>query len=83
MWFNHVYCPNGLKNTLISQGYILETAFGVRMVDGEYIRGKAEAMKSLQLPGSSSIYLVNCKDFRSSVAGTGGRDQYIFSIISQ
>ena len=54
MGFSAVSCPDGLSNTLLSQGCILESAPGVRKVGGMYISRTWGGAWSLQLPRSSS-----------------------------
>lgn len=48
--FSHIYNPDGLKNTLFSQDYILGTAHSVGMASGTHIPRTGEDMRSLQLP---------------------------------
>ena len=52
--FKHVFSPDGLNNTLLSQGCVLEEAAGVGIVGRMYIPRTGEAVRSLRLPGSSS-----------------------------
>lgn len=44
-----MHSSDGLNNTLVSQGYILETAASMRMVDGMYIARTGEGVRSLRL----------------------------------
>ena len=51
--FSHMYCPDGLINTLLSQGCVFEMAPTVGRVGGIYIPRTGEQVRSLRLPGSS------------------------------
>ena len=52
--FSHVYCPDGLNNTLLSQGCVLETVSTMGRVGEMYMPRSREGVRSLWLPGSSS-----------------------------
>ena len=45
--FGHLLSPDGLNNTFLSQGYVLETAASMRIVRGTYISRTAEQVRSL------------------------------------
>lgn len=47
------FSPDGVNNTLLSQGYVLENAVAVGMVGRIYIARTGKLVKSPQLPGSS------------------------------
>lgn len=49
----HIYCPDVLNATLLSQGYVLEKGSHCGMVGGMHIPRIREGMRGLQLPGSS------------------------------
>lgn len=57
MGFSQVCSADGLNNTLLSQGCVLEVITSVGTVGGMYIPRAGEGVKSLQLPGSSSRIL--------------------------
>ena len=52
--FSHVHSSDGLNKTLLSQGYVLETAPSVGMVYRTYILRTGKGMRGLQLLGFSS-----------------------------
>lgn len=52
MGFSQVCSADGLNNTLLSQGCVLEVITSVGTVGGMYIPRAGEGVKSLQLPGS-------------------------------
>lgn len=43
---SHILSPDGLNNTFLSQGYVLETAARMRMVRGTYISRTGEQVRS-------------------------------------
>ena len=49
MRFSHIYSPDGLNKTSISQGFVLEVASKMRTVGGTYIARTGEGVRSLQL----------------------------------
>ena len=52
--FSHLASPDGLNNTLLSQGCVLEVAVSVETLGRMYIPRTGEGVRSFQLPGSSS-----------------------------
>ena len=54
MGFRHVASPDGLNNTLLSQGCVLETAASVEIVGRMNIPRTGERVRNHWLPGSSS-----------------------------
>ena len=52
--FRHIHRPDGLSNTLLSQGCVLGAALTMGMVGRMFILRTEEEMRSLWLPGSSS-----------------------------
>ena len=49
--FSHVFSPDGLNNTLLSQGHVLERAPMVGTVGRTYIPRTREGVKSFHCPG--------------------------------
>lgn len=45
--FGHLLSPDGLNNTFLSQGYVLETAASMRIVRGTYISRTGKQVRSL------------------------------------
>lgn len=52
--FTHIYHPDGLNDTLLSQAYVLGTALSSGTVDRECVPRTGELVESLQLPQYSS-----------------------------
>lgn len=50
MGSRHIECPDGLNNTLLSQGYVLEMAPTVGTVGKTYIPRTGERLRSLRFP---------------------------------
>ena len=51
-WLSHLFTPHGLNNTLLSQGYVLETGPTAGTGGRMYIPRTGEAVWSLWFPGS-------------------------------
>jgi len=54
MGFSHIQSPDGLNNTFLSQGYILEMAPTMGRVSRTYIPRRGERLRSLQFPNCLS-----------------------------
>ena len=55
------FSPDGVNNTLLSQGYVLENGVAVGTVGRRYAARTGKLVKSSQLPGSSlCIYQRSC-----------------------
>ena len=47
MGFSHIHSPNGLSNTSLSQGYVLEVTSTEETVDRMYIPRTGEGVKNI------------------------------------
>lgn len=51
--FSHIFHADGLNNTLVSQGCVLEAAFNAGKAGRTHISSIQERVRSLQVPGSN------------------------------